>query len=96
MAAKRHADGGGYALSPRFHLIHFRSSHVSNRNIGRWRKGTSCASSRAPSGAIQNPTSGRKPTTPPTINSSAIGTRTRRDEGPLSQRRKAPALSGRL
>lgn len=31
---KRHADGGGHALSPRFHLIHFRSSHVSNRNIG--------------------------------------------------------------
>ena len=35
----------------------------------------SCASSRAPSGTIQNPNTGKKPTTPPMINSSPAGIR---------------------
>ncbi len=54
----------------------------------------SCASSRAPSGTIQNPNTGKKPTTPPMINSSPAGIRTQRDDGLLSQRKNPPTPLG--
>ena len=54
----------------------------------------SCASSRAPSGSIQNPNTGRKPKIPKMISSNPTETRTQRDDDPLSQRRKRPAPLG--
>ena len=54
----------------------------------------SCASSRAPSGSIQNPNTGRKPKIPKMISSNPTETRTQRDDDPLSQRRKRPTPLG--
>jgi hypothetical protein len=49
---------------------------------------------QSPSGIIQKPSTGRKPTKPAAISRSASGMRTTRDEGPVSQRTKLPALVG--
>jgi hypothetical protein len=96
--ARRRSDGtaepAGHGLGRRFHLIHFPSNQTSARSIGRRRRGMSCASSRAPSGTIQNPNTGRKPKTPKMIRSNPTGTRTQRDDDPLSQRRNPPAPLG--
>jgi hypothetical protein len=45
--------------------------------MGRRRNGTSTASSH-PSGTIQNPSTGKKPRSPPTMNRSAIEIRAQR------------------
>ena len=84
----------GHGLDRHFHSTNFRSNETSARSIGRPSKGMSCASSRAPSGSIQNPNTGRKPKIPKMISSNPTETRTQRDDDPLSQRRKRPAPLG--
>ena len=72
----------------RFHLSHWRSSHTIARPTGRRRKGTSCASSKAPSGTIQIPRIGRMLSRPPMMRMIPSGMRTQRNEGSLSQQHK--------
>jgi hypothetical protein len=79
-----------------FHPSHLYSSQPSARSVGRRRNGTSCASSKAPSGAIQNPIIGKKPKTPPMINSTPAGMRTQRDVGALSHKKGPPIPLGSL
>ena len=82
---------------PRYHLailVHWRSSQTSANPVGRFRNGTSTASSIRPSGNIHSPRTGRKLKTLATTRRIPIGRRTQRDEGFRSQTILWPTTRG--